>query len=477
MKYVNHITIVLVLLSTSISCRKSYLDVENNSLILREQYVKDLTSLQQYLNGIYVWLARECYSGGRGHQIYADLIADNIKPTSRNTSTFIPHYLWNQSTGTSSSGTHMDALWQSIYHLIRSCSFAIDKADELKEESITKANQIQGEAYSLRALAHFVLVNVFAQSYNFSPNGSHPGVPYITSWDWNDPFSRNTVKEVYDGMISDLQAAISLFPSNTINKITMNQYAAKALLARVYLFKEDWQRSKTLAIEVANAVPLLPSVSYPSKLFTPEETEALFQLAPSSENLIANSYTTSFQGVQFRSTNFLATKDIANLLTQNPNDNRRKWISSAGIGKDSIRKYPVDIVPGFGSGTNPNRSYYQTLLRTSEMFLTVAEAAAKTGDENTARTYLDVIRQRANPTVLISTATGTALLDSIYLERRKELAFEGLRMWDLLRWKQGVNRTDVATGAPTILPYPSSKAIAPIPQKDAAYGINQNIDY
>lgn len=476
MKYILYILPILGILASISSCRKSFIDVDDRSVILREQYVKDLNSLQQYVNGIYVWLATECYGGTRGHQLYADLIADNIKPTPTNTSTLIPHYMWNQSTG--SSSTNMDALWQSLYHLIRSCSFAIDKATDLKGEDAIKASQLQAEAYSVRALAHFVLVNVFAQSYNYTSGGTHPGVPYITSWDWNDPSSRNTVLEVYNGMISDLQTAISLFPGTDINKIAMNQYAAKALLARIYLFKEDWQQAKLLATEVATTVPLLPSASYPAKLFTPEETEALFQLAPSSENLITSSYTTAFQGFTFRGNNFLATKDIADLLTQNPNDNRRKWITSSSLGKDSVRKYPINVVPGFGTGTNPNRSYYQTLLRSSEMFLTVAEAAAKTGDESTARTYLDAIRQRANPSASNSDATGSALLDSIYLERRKELAFEGLRMFDLLRWKQDVKRLDVATGAPLILSYPSNKAIAPIPRQDVDNGgIPQNVDY
>jgi hypothetical protein len=70
------------------------------------------------------------------------------------------------------------------------------------------------------------------------------------------------------------------------------------------------------------------------------------------------------------------------------------------------------------------------------------------------------------------------LLDLIYKERRKELAFESLRMYDLQRWKKGVNRIDVMAGSPANLPYPSNKAIAPIPLSDVKLaGLTQNQDY
>lgn len=483
MKYTRYFLLTIIAVVSTVSCKKSFIDVDDSSVILREQYVKDLNSLQEYINGLYASLARDGSGVTVSYQLYADLIADNIKPSTNNTSTLIAHYTWNQSTGSSGSRTHMDGFWQTYYQLIRACSFAIEKAVLFKGENANRANRMQAEAYSIRALAHFLLVNIFAQSYNFTPDGAHPGVPYITSWDWNDPTARNSVREVYDGMISDLKSAISLFPSDAVNKITMNKQAAKALLARIYLFMEDWQQAKQLATEVATAVPLLPSAAYPSKLFTPEETEALFQLAPSSTNLLTNSYTTGFQAYAFRTTHFLATRDIADLLRQNSNDKRRGWIKSSGFGRDSIRKYPINVIPGFAANPSDSltlsRSYYQTLFRSSEMFLTVAEAAAKTGDEVTARIFLDAIKQRADPSAPNSKASGAALLDSIYLERRKELAFEGLRMFDLLRWKQSVKRVDSGgAGAPLLLPYPSDKAISPIPRTDVEIGgIPQNPSY
>lgn len=454
------------------ACTKSFLDVEDNSVILAEQYVSDLTTTQHYLNGVYMVLRKQFYHGN--YQIYPDLIADNIKPAAGK-STLLTQYNWQQLPLTE----NMNSIWLWGYQLAGSCSFVIEKAAEFKDENPAKARQIQAEAYSIRALLHFVLVNVFAQSYNYTNAGSHPGIPYKKTFDWTQSVTRSSVSEVYAAMITDLNQAIGLFSTTNNTTLVMNKMAAKALLARLYLYMEDWQQAKNIATEVTQAVPLMTGNSYPSKLFTLEETEALFQLAPHSNAILGGSSAdnTLFQGRFLnngRSTLFLATIDIAGLLKQNEQDVRKSWVKSGGIGKDTIVKYPVNVINGFPTKSD---SYYPTILRSSEMYLTVAEASAKLGDENTAKIYLDAIRQRAIATAANSTASGTALLDSICLERRRELAFEGLRMFDLQRWKKDVKRSDPITPNVSLLTYPNDKAIAPIPLIDAQNGIPQNPGY
>jgi starch-binding outer membrane protein, SusD/RagB family len=112
------------------------------------------------------------------------------------------------------------------------------------------------------------------------------------------------------------------------------------------------------------------------------------------------------------------------------------------------------------------------------MYLTAAESYAHLSNTDSARYYLDAIRIRANSSAASSMATGPALLDSIYKERRKELAFEGTRMFDLLRWKKGVNRPDETNPAFKTLSYPNNKAIAPVPTVDVEVsGMSQNPGY
>lgn len=477
------ITISIITFSLILnSCSKSFLDVDQNTLtstVLKQEYVKDLNSMQEFVNGIYAIISRDFYLGT--NQIYPDLIADNVKPVNVYTYTpgMLPHYFWQQN-----QTDNNNSLWTIGYQLIRSCNFVLEKIDDLKAENPIRASYLKGEALGIRAFIHFILVNTFAQSYNFTSNGNHPGIPYIKSSDWKTSYIRNSVGEVYSLMENDLKTSMGLLSTAAFNRLTINYYAAKALLARIYLFKEDWRQSKSLALEVVASIPLMTNTQakkmYPDSLFRKGESEALFQLSPSSKRLLSGGYTTSFQGIYFVNAGnaFLATKEIADILTQNPDDVRKVWVKSGGVGKDSIKKYPTNVIPGFGtSATDLARSYYQTLFRSSEMYLTISEAAAKSGDETMARTYLDTIRQRANPMSKTTIVSGAALLDSIYLERRKELAFEGLRMFDLLRWKKPVSRLDVSNGAPTSLPYPSTNAISPIPYIDSKNGIPQNPGY
>src|SRR5262249_42187152 len=123
-------------------------------------------------------------------------------------------------------------------------------------------------------------------------------------------------------------------------------------------------------------------------------------------------------------------------------------------------------------------AYYLTAIRSSEMYLTASESYAQLNNEDSARYYLNQIRTRAAIPAITNAVTGAALLDSIYLERRRELAFEGLRMFDLQRWKKGINRVDGWNASALTLPYPSDKAIAPIPANDVIIlGLQQNNGY
>lgn len=480
MKLNIHLLVAAIMFFAEVSCKKTFLDVPDNSFITLQGYVKDLSTTNEYLNGgVYTNLSKDFYFGY--YHIYPDLIADNIKLVSAGSSNFAVQYKWAQQADDLTSQTNnINLHWKTGYQIIRSCSFVINKAEEYRNQDIEKAENIKGQAFAIRALIHFVLVNEFAQPYNFTTDGSHAGIPYVTVYDWNEPVSgRQTVSSVYDNIIFDLNSAIELLSVNNSNTVIMNRNAAKALLARVLLFKGDFTGAKNLSREVLVAKPLMTGASYPSKLFTLQETEALFQLPPSATGVNGGTYSTNLQGRYFQGTSsqvqFFATTDVTSILIQNPSDVRKAWIKSGGAGKDTITKYPVNSASNY----NPKSGdYYQTLIRSSELCLTAAEAYAKINKEDSARYFLNQIRTRANLSALTNTISGAPLLDSIYLERRRELCFEGFRMFDLLRWRKGVNRTDAWFATAQALPYPSNMAIAPIPGLDVSVtGLEQNAGY
>lgn len=459
------------------SCTKDYLNIDNTQQLYRESYVRDISTLNDYVKGVYVRLSLY-FESGEMSSVYPELTADNIRPFSSTSSPATDAaYNWVQQ---SIGGQNMNQLWTNSYLTIRMCNFAVEEVGKYRKENPDKADDIKGQALAVRALLYFKLVNTFAQHYTFSPDASHPGVPYITASDITRSYSRQSVAEIYDAMIADLSQALELLPAETADNRYMNRQAARALLARIYLFKEDFTNAKNVAAEVVNKVPLMTiAAGYPVDMFklrSSSNTEALFQLYPQSLS--------NFLGRYFRRTPvaYMATNDLAGIFSENSKDIRTSWIKDTlitGATYRLIKKFPNAAAPeAVPAVTDVNNAYYPVILRSSEMFLTAAEAAAKTNDEAQARSYLNAIRKRADPTIADITATGQALLDSIYKERRKELAFEGLRMFDLQRWKKSVNRKDVLTGAAASLSYPNDKAISPIPDTEVRLsGISQNPNY
>lgn len=472
---------LLFFLFAATSCKKDFLDPKNTNTFNRQSYVNSLSTMEHFSNGIQLMLDRDLQrSCGVG---YGDIIADNLKPASAANPGMHAHYAWSQKASESIEGsvalesTAMNGEWKSGYLDIRACNFVIEDIDKYRNENPARADKMKGQAYAIRAMVHLKLVNIFAQTYSFTPDAGHIGIPYITTSDITVPYTRQSVSEVYSHIINDLQEAIKLMPPGIPDARFMNQSAAKALLARIYLFKGDYELARRTALEVTTAHPLMTiAQGYPDKLYDyvgNSPTETLYQLTPTFSDVII----TSFAGNLFRgfSATFRPTKDIVNMIRENPHDIRNNWLLPDGV-NFIVAKYPMGIT---GLHLIKTSDYYHTVLRSSEMFLTVAEAAFNTHDENTARQYLNAIRKRADPASPDVTAIGEALRDSIYKERRKELAFEGGRMYDLQRWHKGVQRMDLMQGSSAAsLPYPGNKAIAPIPMQDVRIGgLSQNKDY
>ena len=144
--------------------------------------------------------------------------------------------------------------WELGYRTIGNCNKVIEMGEELGENLTAEEKVIVGENFYLRALSYFLLVNEFAQPYSNNPT-QNPGLPLKLNSDPDDlPQSRSTVAEIYDQVVKDLKEAITYMtlPSNLSpkNSCYATKEAAEALLARVYLYMENWEG----AWEMANNV-------------------------------------------------------------------------------------------------------------------------------------------------------------------------------------------------------------------------------
>jgi hypothetical protein len=133
-------------------------------------------------------------------------------------------------------------LWNPCYSGITACNTFLSRADDI-DASSDLVNVWKGEALFIRALFYHLLV------INFG------GVPLqldeVTSV--VTTAVRATEQEVYDQIIKDLQEAESLLPPTQSDYGRATKAAVQALLARVYLWNQQWVNAATYAKKVIDS--------------------------------------------------------------------------------------------------------------------------------------------------------------------------------------------------------------------------------
>ncbi|MCK7555179.1 RagB/SusD family nutrient uptake outer membrane protein [Chitinophaga sedimenti] len=372
-----------------------------------------------------------------------------------------------------SSNTMAARTWQAGYKAIADANRVIDGISKNVDKTTPEqAQRWMAECKFVRAIAHFYLVNLYAQSYGFTADASHPGIPVMTQAFYsNDPAAnkpRSSVKQVYDQIITDLKDALDTLPlsNNTPyqSKTRATKAAAAAMLSRVYLYKDDVENAKNYAWAVINkqygdfGLNTEPSQCYGAGNYLTKES--IFSIPSKAGDfevgytLTAN-YTTNVDlGV---------SPDFLNVLT-NPwlaaDDKRRTQL---------IALHPVQQV--MVSLKYRDVADWAPVIRYAEVLLNYAEAAAKAPGTAPQEVLirLNEVRNRSRVSALPYTnmllADKTQLLNAILAERRIELAFEGHRIFDLNRNKlriTGKRDFDYNTFLPA-QDYGADKRILPIP--------------
>ncbi|MEC5142945.1 RagB/SusD family nutrient uptake outer membrane protein [Chitinophaga sp. 212800010-3] len=145
-----------------------------------------------------------------------------------------------------SSTTESFNSWTVYYQLILGTNVALQYLDG-SDGSTAEKNMYKGEAYALRAFYYFMLVNLYGKPYNDSsttPDKS-PGVPLMLSANLSEALpARNSVKEVYDRVVKDLDSAMILLDQVKINRPSyrISNVAAHLLASRIYLHMEQWNK-------------------------------------------------------------------------------------------------------------------------------------------------------------------------------------------------------------------------------------------
>jgi len=479
--------IILLAMAAFTSCKKDFLDKKPFTSVVLTDAIKTEADLLTTLNGSYGVL-RSTALFGAAIPIKGDLMADNTFVTTSNSGRYIGH---NTLTFLTTDG-YASGVWSNAYVGIKYANTVINNTLGL---TTANANEYVGEAYAIRALLHFELVRNFSTAYTIDK--TKPGIPYVTAFDQNALPSRGTVEQVYTQVLADLDKAYSLM-SIYRGTAYFSKYAAKALQARVYQNMGDWANAKTAALDVINNsgwVLLAPTAyvsptgtlgtSYTNSTYSPggywaasttqtsSKNETLFEIAADLTNnggfeQIGSMYLQQGGGYG----DLLGTDDLYNLYSAT--DVRRGLNPRAPAGYRSGQAGNINLCYKYPNAFAASNRDDVKIIRLADIILIAAEAYYRTSDEPNAKTKLNQVAQQRDPSFTGYTSTGAALLTDILNERRKELAFEGDRLWDLVRtnssWTKIRNQNPLVTYAVTAT---HQALIYPIPQ--AEINANPNI--
>lgn len=388
-----------------------------------------------------------------------DLIADNhIVEGADYGDIYVSAYMWEPNHEASMPGG--DKAFAKLYESIFYTNVVLENIDQatgvvLDEEEVQRTrNNIKGEAYALRAYSYFYLVNLYAKYYDPSTCATDPGVPVIFSTTAKDQaYIRNSVKEVYDLMVEDLKKGIQLLEDNPVNKeekLKFTALSATALLARVYLYMQEWDAAIECAKKVIGENKAIfnlfeageeLSVDYnEGDMWIPEIISGRDYLDMNNENvLFVNGVSELMPAMSYwMVTTFSVNEELAGIYE--PDDVRRcyfMYTHTMFSPKLTFAKNRYfDVFDTFDAATY---HAYSRVIRTEEMYLILAEAYAhQDNGVGEAIRYLNTLRAekfRAGTyrPLQAGNFTPSSLLDFIALERRKELCFEGHRWFDLRR--------------------------------------------
>ncbi|WP_159023089.1 RagB/SusD family nutrient uptake outer membrane protein [Formosa sp. L2A11] len=388
--------------------------------------------------------------------------------------------------------------WMALYEGVKRTNEAMRLLDASEGFDDDLKTQRIAELQFLRGHFYFELKKIY----------NH--IPYIdeTAETVNDYAKSNTEftsDELWEKIESDFQAAYNVLPTTQSEAGRPTRIAAKAYLAKTYLFQEKWQLAFDATTEVVNSsYGLMDDFQ---ELFLPENDnnkEIIFAvqhsvndgqadnyngsigdrlLAPGgpfysqygfhrpSQNLV-NAFKVTAEGVPANSNENLTDTDLVDPRLDVTIGRPGIPYKDLGILYDSSWARDLATYGEFSPKkriVSANSAYFVTvwpyvsaldyyIIRYGEVLLWRAEAAVEIGQLEEARTLVNQIRDRAKNSIYVQTLDGSndaanykidlyanvwsnqdEARDAVRLESRLELALEGHRFFNLVRWGEANN--------------------------------------
>ncbi len=493
----------LSILMIAPACKKSFLDQDVPGKLSEQEFYKTDQDATQAVAAVYDIMQAHYNTAWTSMFVVKLMLGDESNAGGSGPGDQPGYQSLDKMAGLDSENGAVRAVWQLSYQTIYRANKVV--ANVTPDNALRK--RLVAEAKVLRAYSYLDLVTLWGD------------VPLVLS-DIAPTDYKNTTRTakaaVYAQIDKDLTEAIVDLPLKSAygaaDKFRVSKGTAQSLLGRSLLYQGKWNESATQleAVIVSNEYDLEPSVgiamsdkaefgkeSVFETSFTkgqaydwgnfpwgaqPESNIHIQLMGPRSDYYVKAPADSLLGGWGFSPPTakmwnaFIAAGDVnrrrstimseAELKAAGGNWTDPTAYEYAGYFQ---RKYGSYSTQAGGPITELNYGTNYRLVRFADVLLMAAEAYNKANNDAKARPYLNRVRTRSGLTGVGT--SGTALFEDIVKERQLELAFEGFRYIDLVRW--GRAATELAASG-----YSAKNALLPIPATDVrTAGLTQNSGY
>ncbi|MGN6421374.1 MAG: RagB/SusD family nutrient uptake outer membrane protein [Pseudobacter sp.] len=405
----------MVFLAMAATGCKKYLDEKSQDLLVIISTLTDCQALMDLTTNVN---NKDVNGGDASADNYylndADLAS--LTAPGRNMYTWQPYFVYADN-----SSLHD---WGYAYHIVYLANTVLENLEKIERTSANAVtwDDIKGQALFLRGKSFLQLLGLFANAYDPSTSGTDLGIVLRFTTRLDEKFVRSSVKDSYDQVLADMEAAARLLPKNPVHVLRPSKPAAYSFAARAFLYMGQYDSCSYYTQKALQIKSMLRD-------FNTMNTAANFTFAPqyTHPEIIYSSVMPTHELM-----NITRAKVDSNLYALYVDGDLRKKIFFRGNAAPYVFKGSFSGNQLLWSGTAVN-----------ELVLMKAECAARRGDKDQALDDLNyLLKNRYDDDIFIpvDATDGPAALRLILTERRKEFPFSGLRWMDIKRLnKEGAN--------------------------------------
>jgi hypothetical protein len=431
-KIIIYIVIVLVLFNSA--CKKA-LDLKQQGVYTSENYFRNEVDAVNAVSGIYSLLEEEDYIG-HAEATYDVPSDDYWRSGDHGEDEGIENLTYD------ASNAAIRYPWKWKYETVNRATNCIINIPKITAISAEVKSRSMGEAYFLRAFGYWRLMVIYGD------------VPIITEDDYTKQVfnvPKSPIEDVRKQIEADLLKAVDLLPESygAADRGRVSKGTALGLLTKLYMYWEKLPEAITTGQKVISNSHYALAANYQDNFTRANEnsTELLFSIQ-AVQNVVQNDFTVYYiprpwggygfsqplQGLanEFeandprKAATLLSVGDKVDLGDGNGLTTFTADLSATGF---AFKKYAVFNTAAAGGGVD--HTYAVPLMRSADIYLLVAEALIRTNGAGAGDALINQVRRRAS--ALLPPVSGAGMTQLIH-ERRVELAGEGERHQDLMRW-------------------------------------------